>query len=150
MKVEGITDVEDLQGYFMNRMADYVKSKGKQVMGWDELTNSKIPEDAVIYGWQGLGTAGYKAGKLGHKFIMTPARVLYLIRYQGPQWFEPRTYFGNNTLKNVYDYEPIQPEWEPEVTANLLGVQGSLWTELPTLPKMPNTSSSPSGLPLPK
>ena len=71
MKVEGITDVEDLQGYFMNRMADYVKSKGKQVMGWDELTNSKIPEDAVIYGWQGLGTAGYKAGKLGHKFIMT-------------------------------------------------------------------------------
>lgn len=135
MKVEGITDVEDLQGYFMNRMADYVKSKGKQVMGWDELTNSKIPEDAVIYGWQGLGTAGYKAGKLGHKFIMTPARVLYLIRYQGPQWFEPRTYFGNNTLKNVYDYEPIQPEWEPEVTANLLGVQGSLWTEFTNSPE---------------
>lgn len=135
MKVEGITDVEDLQGYFMNRMADYVKSKGKQVMGWDELTNSKIPEDAVIYGWQGLGTAGYKAGKLGHKFIMTPARVLYLIRYQGPQWFEPRTYFGNNTLKNVYDYEPIQPEWEPEVAANLLGVQGSLWTEFTNSPE---------------
>ena len=133
MKVEGITDVEDLQGYFMNRMADYVKSKGKQVMGWDELTNSKIPEDAVI--WQGLGTAEYKAGKLGHKFIMTPARVLYLIRYQGPQWFEPRTYFGNNTLKNVYDYEPIQPEWEPEVTANLLGVQGSLWTEFTNSPE---------------
>ena len=135
MKVEGITDVEDLQGYFMNRMADYVKSKGKQVMGWDELTNSKIPEDAVIYGWQGLGTAGYKAGKLGHKFIMTPARVLYLIRYQGLQWFEPRTYFGNNTLKNVYDYEPIQPEWEPEVAANLLGVQGSLWTEFTNSPE---------------
>lgn len=135
MKKEGITDAEDLQGYFMNRMADYVRSKGKQVMGWDELTNSKIPEDAVIYGWQGLGTAGYKAGKMGHKFIMTPARVLYLIRYQGPQWFEPRTYFGNNTLKNVYDYEPIQPEWEPEAAANLLGVQGSLWTEFVNSPK---------------
>ena len=66
---------------------------------------------------------------------MTPARVLYLIRYQGPQWFEPRTYFGNNTLKNVYDYEPIQPEWEPEVTANLLGVQGSLWTEFTNSPE---------------
>ena len=135
MKKEGITDAEDLQGYFMNRMADYVRSKGKQVMGLDELTNSKIPEDAVIYGWQGLGTAGYKAGKMGHKFIMTPARVLYLIRYQGPQWFEPRTYFGNNTLKNVYDYEPIQPEWEPEAAANLLGVQGSLWTEFVNSPK---------------
>lgn len=135
MKAEGITDAEDLQGYFMNRMADYVKSKGKQVMGWDELTNSKIPEDAVIYGWQGLGMAGYKAGQLGHKFIMTPARILYLIRYQGPQWFEPRTYFGNNTLKNVYDYEPIQPDWEPQAAANLIGVQGSLWTEFTNSPE---------------
>ncbi|MCD8270260.1 MAG: glycoside hydrolase family 20 protein [Parabacteroides sp.] len=129
MKAEGFTDIEDLQGYFMNRMADYVKSKGRQVIGWDELTNSKIPDDAIILGWQGLGTAGYKAGQRGHRFIMTPARVLYLIRYQGPQWFEPRTYFGNNTLEDVYNYEPIQPEWDPEVAKKLMGVQGSLWTE---------------------
>lgn len=129
MKAEGITDPEALQGYFMKRMSNYVKSKGKQVMGWDELTHTEIPEGAIIYGWQGMGNAGYKAGKLGHKFIMTPAKVLYLIRYQGPQWFEPRTYFGNNTLKNVYDYEPIQPDWEAKISTNLLGIQGSLWTE---------------------
>lgn len=129
MKTEGYTDIEDLQGYFMNRMSDYVKSKGKQVIGWDELINSKIPDGATILGWQGMGTAGYKAGQLGHKFIMSPARVLYLIRYQGPQWFEPRTYFGNNTLKGVYDYEPIQPDWDPKVAANLIGVQGCMWTE---------------------
>lgn len=135
MKAESITDAEDLQGYFMNRMANYAKSKGKQVIGWDELINSKIPDDAIILGWQGLGTAGYKAGQLGHKFIMTPARILYLIRYQGPQWFEPRTYFGNNTLKNVYDYEPIQPDWEPEAAANLIGIQGSLWTEFTNSPE---------------
>ena len=110
-------------------MSDYVKSKGKQVIGWDELINSKIPDGATILGWQGMGTTGYKAGQLGHKFIMTPARVLYLIRYQGPQWFEPRTYFGNNTLKGVYDYEPIQPDWDPKVAANLIGVQGCMWTE---------------------
>lgn len=132
MKAEGFTDIEELQGYFMNRMADYVKSKGRQVIGWDELTNSKIPDDAIILGWQGLGTAGYKAGQLGHRFIMTPARVLYLIRYQGPQWFEPRTYFGNNTLENVYKYEPIQPDWDPKVAENLMGVQGCMWTEFCT------------------
>lgn len=129
MKAEGFTDIEELQGYFMNRMANYVKSKGRQVIGWDELTNSKIPDDTIILGWQGLGTAGYKAGQLGHRFIMTPARVLYLIRYQGPQWFEPRTYFGNNTLENVYNYEPLQPEWDPKVADLLMGVQGCMWTE---------------------
>lgn len=129
MKAEGLTDIEELQGYFMNRMSDYVKSKGKQVMGWDELTNSRMPEGAIIYGWQGQGEAGYKAGQAGHPFIMTPAQVLYLIRYQGPQWFEPRTYFGNNTLKNVYDYEPVQPDWDARACTRLLGVQASLWTE---------------------
>lgn len=132
MKKEGFTDIEDLQGYFMNRMADYVKSKGRQVIGWDELTNSKIPDDAIILGWRGLGTAGYKAGQQGHRFIMAPARVLYLIRYQGPQWFEPRTYFGNNTLENVYKYEPIQPEWDPKIAENLMGIQGCMWTEFCT------------------
>lgn len=134
MKAEGLTDIEDLQGYFMQRVSDYVKSKGRQVMGWDELTNSTIPEGAIIYGWQGLGTAGYKAGVAGHRFIMTPAQVNYLIRYQGPQWFEPRTYFGNNTLRNVYDYEPVQPDWDPAVVARLLGVQACLWTEFVRTP----------------
>jgi len=129
MKTENITDPEDLQGYFMNRIASYVRSKGKQVIAWDEITNSHIPEGAIINGWRGLGQAGYKAGESGHFFIMSPARILYLPRYQGPQWFEPRTYFGNITLKDVYDYEPIQAEWKADVAANMIGIQGCLWTE---------------------
>lgn len=134
MKDEHITHPEDLQGYFMNRVAHYVRSKGKTVMGWDELTESRIPPGAVIFGWRGMGQAGYRAGVAGHPFVMTPARRLYLIRYQGPQWFEPRTYFGNNTLKDVYTYEPLQPEWEAKAAANLMGVQGSLWTEFVNSP----------------
>lgn len=129
MEAEHLEHVEDLQGYFMGRMSKYAQSKGKIVMGWDELTNSKLPENAVIFGWQGNGQAACKAAALGHKFVMTPARHLYLIRYQGPQWFEPNTYFGNITLKDVYDYEPVQKDWKPEYTDLLMGVQGSLWTE---------------------
>lgn len=129
MKKENIDNVEDLQGYFMNRMTKYVQSKGKKVLGWDELTNSKVPDGVTIFGWRGYGEAGYKAGKEGHNFVMTPAKVLYFIRYQGPQWFEPRTYFGNITLKDVYDYEPIQPSWTKEVSERLIGLQASLWTE---------------------
>lgn len=129
MKADGITHVEELQGYFMNRMSRYVQKKGKTVMGWDELTNSTIPEGAIIYGWQGMGNAALKAAEKGHQFIMTPARLLYLIRYQGPQWFEPLTYFGNNTLKDIYMYEPVQSGWKEGYEDLLMGIQGSMWTE---------------------
>lgn len=135
MRKENIPNEEELQSYFMKRMSRYVQSKGKEVMGWDELTNSEIPEGAIIYGWRGVGNAALKAAKLGHRFVMTPARVLYLIRYQGPQWFEPVTYFGNNTLKDVYDYEPVQKDWTPDVLSLLMGVQASLWTEFCNTPE---------------
>lgn len=129
MKQEGITHVEDLQGYFMTRVSDYIKSKGKTMIGWDELTNSTVPEGTVIMGWQGNGNAALKAAEKGHQFIMTPARILYLIRYQGPQWFEPLTYFGNNLMKDIYMYEPIQKNWNKEYSDLLIGVQASMWTE---------------------
>lgn len=129
MKDEKLPDEEELQSYFMRRMSRYVQEKDKEVMGWDELTNSTLPEDVVIFGWQGFGNAALKAAAQGHRFVMTPARLLYLIRYQGPQWFEPLTYFGNNTLKDVYAYEPVQKDWKPEYEPLLMGVQGSMWTE---------------------
>lgn len=136
MKKENLANEEDLQGYFMKRMSDYVRSKGREVIGWDELTNSSfLPEEAIVLGWQGFGQAALKAAEKGHRFIMTPARIMYLIRYQGPQWFEPLTYFGNNTLKDVYDYEPIQKDWKPEYASLLMGVQGSMWTEFCNTPE---------------
>ena len=98
-------------------------------MGWDELTQSQIPDDAIIFGWRGMGEAALKAAGQGHRFVMTPARVMYLIRYQGPQWFEPYTYFGNNTLKDIYSYEPVEPTWSDGIKSLLMGVQGSMWTE---------------------
>lgn len=135
MRAEHIDHIEELQSYFMTRMSNYVKSKGKEVMGWDELTNSTLPEGAIIYGWQGYGKAALKAADQGHRFILTPARVLYLIRYQGPQWFEPLTYFGNNTLKDVYSYEPVQPDWKPSYENLLMGIQASMWTEFCNSPE---------------
>lgn len=136
MKKEKLADEEDLQGYFMSRMSDYVRSKGREVIGWDELTNSSfLPEGSIILGWQGYGTAALKAAAKGHRFIMTPARITYLIRYQGPQWFEPVTYFGNITLKDVYDYEPIQEDWKPEYASLLMGVQACMWTEFCNKPE---------------
>ena len=62
----------------MKRMSDYVRSKGREVIGWDELTNSSfLPEGVIIQGWRGLGAAALKAAEKGHRFIMTPARIMY-------------------------------------------------------------------------
>ncbi len=131
IKEEGLKDEDALEGWFIRRMADYLKTKGKKVMGWDELTNNEMPEGATIMGWQGLGYAAFKAADLGHPIILTPARILYFIRYQGPQWFEPYTYFGNNTLFDVYDYEPTSAMSDGQAQ-HLKGVQACLWSEFST------------------
>ena len=126
---ENLEDEEALQGWFMSQMNDYLKSKGRTMMCWDEVTNSRIPEGAVVFGWRGYGEAAIKAASQGHRFVMTPSELLYLIRYQGPQWFEPLTYFGNSTLKDVYMYEPVQEDWPDGCESLLMGIQGSMWTE---------------------
>ena len=126
---ENLSGEEALQGWFMARMNDYLRSKGRTMMGWDEVTDSRVPEGTVVFGWRGHGDAALKAAQRGHKFILTPSELLYLIRYQGPQWFEPLTYFGNSTLKDVYEYEPVSPDWPVEYQELLQGIQGSMWTE---------------------
>lgn len=128
MKKEQIASEEELQSYFIRRVNGYLQSKGKQLMGWDELVDSSLPDQAVIFGWRGMGQAAIKAAEQGHQVVMTPAKVLYLIRYQGPQWFEPRTYFGNNTLPDVYNYEPTEGMTEA-ASRQVMGIQGCMWSE---------------------
>ena len=133
---ENLKDYEELQAYFMDRINSYVRSKGRTAMGWDEVTYGDPKEDMIILGWQGSGNVAVKdAKKSGRKFILTPSKILYLLRYQGPQWFEPFTYFGNNTLKDVYLFEPVQNDWSPELKNQLMGIQGSLWTEFCNSPE---------------
>lgn len=129
MAEEGLADEEDLQGWFMAQMNDYLKSKGRIMMAWDEVTESTIPDGAVVFGWRDDGQAAKYAAEHGHRFVMTPSELLYLIRYQGPQWFEPLTYFGNSTLSDVYEYEPMDMEWIREYADQMMGIQGSMWTE---------------------
>ena len=130
LHAENLKDFEELQGYFMDRINQYVHQKGRKTIGWDEVTYGNPKEEMTIMGWQGLGNVAVDDSRhSGRPFIMTPAQKLYLIRYQGPQWFEPYTYFGNNTLKDVYTYEPVDSTWTPALEDNLKGVQASLWTE---------------------
>lgn len=127
---ENLKDHEELQAYLMDRVNHYVRSKGRTAMGWDEVTYGDPKEEMIIYGWQGDGGVAVRdSRRSGRKFIMTPAKSTYLIRYQGPQWFEPWTYFGNITLKDAYNFEPVGSDWDDNLKSNLLGIQGSLWSE---------------------
>lgn len=133
MTEENLSDYEELQGYFMNRINTHLRSRGRKAIGWDEITYGRPKEDITVLGWQGNGlTAVNYARETGRSFILSPARTLYLIRYQGPQWFEPFTYFGNNTLADVYNYEPVSNDWTPQLESQLLGIQASMWTEFIT------------------
>lgn len=129
MQANNIPNEEELQSYFIRRINHFLKSKGKRLMGWDELVDSEIPENAVIFGWRGMGLGAEKAGAKQFSYIKSPALKYYFIRYQGPQWFEPYTYFGNTTLKDVYTYEPVSNTVPDSVSKNMLGIESCLWTE---------------------
>ena len=106
MRKEGIDDEKDLLGYFMRRIDSYVRSKGRKVMGWEEVMDANLSRGAVVFDWHGFGHGAVKAGKQGHDFVMAPTGTMYLNSYQGPQWQEPILAFnGSNTLKSIYQYK---------------------------------------------
>ena len=130
MKKEGMENEADLLGYFMRRIDRYVRGKGRKVMGWEEVMDANLSKGAVVFDWHGFGHGAVKAGKQGHDFVMVPTGTMYLNSYQGPQWQEPVLAFtGGNTLKNIYQYEPIERYWTMSMRSHLLGLQTALWTE---------------------
>ena len=130
MKKEGMENEADLLGYFMRRIDRYVRGKGRKVMGWEEVMDANLSKGAVVFDWHGFGHGAVKAGKQGHDFVMVPTGTMYLNSYQGPQWQEPVLAFtGGNTLKNIYQYEPIERYWTMSMRSHLLGLQAALWTE---------------------
>jgi hexosaminidase len=135
MRQHNIPNEEELQSYFISRINGFLHQHGKQLMGWDELVDSNIPDSAVIFGWRGAGKGAEIAGAQGFQYIKTPAWYYYFIRYQGPQWFEPYTYFGNTTLRDVYLYEPLPDELDEHIARNMLGIQACLWTEFVSRPE---------------
>ncbi|MEI6060705.1 MAG: family 20 glycosylhydrolase [Bacteroidota bacterium] len=129
MKKLGIRHVEDLQGYFMNRVEGILKSKGKKLLGWDEILDGGISPEATVMSWRGT-KGGIEAARLGHDVVMTPTTFAYLDYVQGERTVDPPIYAGLR-LEKCYSFEPV-PEG---VNAKyILGGQGNLWTEqIPTL-----------------
>lgn len=125
MKDEKLQTVEELQSYFIRRMETLVKSKGKKLMGWDEILEGGLAPEANVMSWRGMD-GGITAAKMGHKVVMTPSANCYLDLYQGDPAVEPPTY-SMLTLSNCYSFDPV-PDGIPDPSL-ILGGQGNLWTE---------------------
>jgi hexosaminidase len=128
IKAEHLENEEGLQSYFIRRIEKFINSKNKKIIGWDEILEGGLAPDATVMSWRGEA-GGIEAAKAHHNVIMTPGSPVYFDHYQAGPEGEPLAIGGMNTLKKVYDYEPIPKELNAEEAKYVLGAQANLWTE---------------------
>ena len=114
-------------------MEKYINSKGKKVIGWDEILEGGLAPDATVMSWRGT-KGGIEAAEQGHDVIMTPDSHCYFNFYQGPQNEEPLAFDAFIPLSKVYEFDPVVPTMTPEQAKHILGGQANLWSEYLTNP----------------
>ncbi len=152
IRVERLHDEEELQAWFMSRMAAQVTARGKQAVGWDEVCESSHGWSAtpgtdglrqadtssgsgmIVMAWRGQ-TLGAAAAAAGHRVVMCPTDCCYLDYYQANPLFQPRAIGGLLTLEKAYSFDPAPKGTDPVAEANILGGQCNLWTEYINTPR---------------
>jgi len=125
---------DELQSWFIRQIDLYLASKGRKLIGWDEILEGGLAENAAVMSWRGE-KGGIAAAKLKHKVVMTPGSHCYFDHYQfEPKSEEPLAFGGLTTLEKVYSYDPQPKSLSGEQKKYILGAQANLWTEyIPTL-----------------
>lgn len=132
MKREHLKTYDEVEGYFTRTIEKYLLSKGRRMVGWDEILDGGVTQTATIMSWRGVD-GGIAAAKRGNDVVMSPDPPLYLDHYQGDPDVEPLAIGGYTTLERLYNYDPMPPGLTPEQQKHILGAQGNLWTEyIPT------------------
>ena len=127
MKDNNLKDEHELQSWFVQRIEKYLNSKGKILIGWDEILEGGLAPNAVVMSWRGEA-GGIEAAKQKHKVIMTPGNPVYFDHTQSKNE-DSVTIGGYNPIENVYAYEPIPKELNAEQGKYVLGAQANMWTE---------------------
>jgi hexosaminidase len=122
-----LKDEHELQSWFVQRIEKYVNSKGKTMIGWDEILEGGLAPNAVVMSWRGE-KGGIEAAKQKHKVIMTPGNPVYFDHTQSKNE-DSVTIGGYNPIENVYAYEPIPKELVAAEEKYVLGAQANMWTE---------------------
>ncbi|QKJ29832.1 family 20 glycosylhydrolase [Mucilaginibacter mali] len=124
-----LKDEHGLQSYFIQRMEKFVNSKGRSIIGWDEILEGGLAPNATVMSWRGEA-GGIAAAKQNHNVIMTPGSGgLYFDHLQGPASREPISIGGFAPYSKVYSYNPVPAVLSADQQKYILGVQANLWTE---------------------
>lgn len=134
---DGHSAEERLQSYVITHASNYLKSLGRNTIGWDEILEGGLAEGATVMSWRGEA-GGIAAAKQNHDVVMTPNSYLYFDYYQSlDKANEPQAIGGYLPLQRVYSYEPMPEELTAEEARHIIGVQANIWTEyMPTFKHM--------------
>lgn len=129
MKSEGLKNEEELQSYFIKRMDKFIDAHGKTLVGWSEILQGGLAQNAVVMDWIG---GGKEAAAAGHNVVMSPTSYCYFDYCQSSNHLAEPKAFGDSTitLSQVYSFDPVPTGLAPQFQSRVLGVQGNLWTEL--------------------
>ena len=132
IKDNHLKDVHQLQSYFIKRIDKFLVSKGRVLVGWDEIMDGGLANDAVVMNWRGIDI-GRKALEQGNPVVLTSD--CYINRYQGLPEYEPLANGGYVTLKKLYHYNLEKENLTPELQKKVLGTQANLWAEFIATPE---------------
>ena len=134
---DGHSAEERLQSYIITHASNYLKSLGRNTIGWDEILEGGLAEGATVMSWRGE-SGGIAAAKQHHDVVMTPNNYLYFDYYQSlDKANEPLAIGGYLPLETVYSYEPMPKELTADEARHIIGVQANIWTEyMPTFKQM--------------
>lgn len=129
IKENHLKDEQGLQSYFIRRIEKFVNSKGRRIIGWDEILEGGLAPNATVMSWRGI-SGGINAARQGHDVIMAPESHLYFDFIQGPRELEPLAIgVGYNPLPRVYSFDPTPAALTPGQQKHIIGVEAALWTE---------------------
>ena len=127
IKDKKLKDEHGLQSYFIQRIEKYINSKGKKIIGWDEILEGGLAPNATVMSWRGE-EGGIQAARQNHDVVMTPGGWMYFDHTQSTNE-DSVTIGGYTPLEKVYAYEPIPAALPAEKAKYVLGAQANLWTE---------------------
>ena len=129
MKEKGMKSVDELQSYMIHRAEEFLISKERKLIGWDENLEGGLAPEATVMSWRGED-GGIKSARMGHDVVMTPGNYMYLDFYQADPKTQPYAIGGYTPIKKVYSYDPVPADsLTAEECRHILGVQANTWTE---------------------
>ncbi len=127
IKDNNLKDEHELQSYFIRRIEAFLSLKGKKIIGWDEILEGGIAENAAVMSWRGH-SGGIQAANMGHDVVMTPHTFVYLDYYQS-KYNEPLAIGGMLDMKKVYSIDIMPAEIEEGKRKHIIGAQANVWAE---------------------